>query len=76
MCLPHYEDVKIHFLMAGLDGTDKRFLQLLAEKHGFKYNMTIPAGGFDSAIRLVCKQIYLTHVKPVIVSSFSLMNEK
>ena len=39
--------------MAGNDGTDKRFLDMLAEKHGFKYNMTKTAG-FDAAIRLVC----------------------
>ena len=43
----------IPFLMAGNDGTDKRFLDMLAEKHGFKYNMTKTAG-FDAAIRLVC----------------------
>ena len=43
----------IPFLMSGNDGIDKRFLDMLAKKHGFKYNMSKTAG-FDAVIRLVC----------------------
>ena len=39
--------------MSGNDGIDKRFLDMLAKKHGFKYNMSKTAG-FDAVIRLVC----------------------
>ena len=43
----------IPFLMSGNDGIDKRFFDMLAQKHGFKYNMSKTAG-FDAVIRLVC----------------------
>ena len=39
--------------MSGNDGIDKRFFDMLAQKHGFKYNMSKTAG-FDAVIRLVC----------------------
>ena len=61
--------------IAGLDGTDRRFLDMMAEKHGFTYNLTF-AQGFDSAIRLVNKIFLLIFWKHFNLIYFSLMNGK
>ena len=48
--------------MSGNDGIDKRFFDMLAQKHGFKYNMSKTAG-FDAVIRLVCIGFFVRHKK-------------
>ena len=57
------------FLMSGNDGIDKRFLDMLAQKHGFKYNMSKTAG-FDAVIRLVCTG-FLFDVKSKLICDIS-----
>ena len=54
----------IPFLLSGNDGIDKRFLDMLAQKHGFKYNMSKTAG-FDAVIRLVCIGFFVRRKKQI-----------
>ena len=55
---------RIPFLMSGNDGIDKRFFDMLAQKHGFKYNMSKTAG-FDAVIRLVCIGFFVRRIKQI-----------
>ena len=64
------------YLSLGNDGTDKRFLDLMAKKLGFKYMMKFPQG-WDSAVRLVrIHGSYIIIRHHIILTHFSPMNGK